>query len=264
MHTLSNDFLTIRVSSVGGSIVDAYDVKGRAIFRPFRGDANNLNVLDTACFPLVPFCGRVADSQFQFNAEQYKLPVNSAEDFQYIHGDGWLANWDILEASAQSIVLRYVHGSHNSLYQYKVEQEVSLDADSIVLNLSVTNRGDSSLPFGIGFHPFFPRTENTSLQAKSESWWINNENKIPTNKELIPDVTNFTNKNDLPQALIDNCYQNWDGKAVIEWPEDEMKVELVADEVFNHFMLYTPTDSDFFCFEPMTHIPNGANHTVSS
>jgi len=173
--TLKNDFLTVRVSPQGGVILDAYDNKGRAVLRPYQVDNENLSTIiptDTACFPLLPLGNRVADSRFTFDDEEYELPVNSDADFQYIHGDGWLAKWEVKETSKDSITLRYAHQTDDSPYQYVAEQTISLMDEQLSLALSITHKGENKLPYGLGFHPYFPRTKNLRLQASSESWWV--------------------------------------------------------------------------------------------
>jgi aldose 1-epimerase len=36
-------------------------------------------------------------------------------------------------------------------------------------------------------------------------------------------------------------------------------ITMEADNVFRHLQVYTPPDQDFFCVEPVSHVPNALN-----
>lgn len=257
---IKSEFLTVRVSPYGGALLDVYDSKHRSILRPFCGEPDNPDILDTACFPLVPICNRVANSRFNFAGKDYHLPINSDEDTQYIHGDAWLAVWKLEKQTDREIALSYQHRADDSPYQYKVFQTISINKNTLSLDLKVTNLGEFTLPFGIGFHPYFPRTKNMTLKAKSNRWWIKGSNNIPIEKVRIPNEFNFSEARQIPNSLIDNCYENWDRRALIHYPENELTIELTTSVLFDRFMLYSPLEKqDYFCLEPMSHAPNAIN-----
>ena len=47
----------------GGAML-TLDWRGRPVFRPTPEDATD--ILETACFPLVPYANRIADGRFHF------------------------------------------------------------------------------------------------------------------------------------------------------------------------------------------------------
>ena len=36
-------------------------------------------------------------------------------------------------------------------------------------------------------------------------------------------------------------------------------ITIEADDLFRHLQVYTPPDQDFFCVEPVSHVPNALN-----
>lgn len=57
---------------------------------------------------------------------------------------------------------------------------------------------------------------------------------------------------------MNNAFEGWNGRAAIAWPELGIQAALEADGALDRFMLYMPVNrSDFFCLEPMSHLPNG-------
>ena len=75
-------------------------------------------------------------------------------DPHYLHGDGWTGEWSVVEAGETTVRLGLDHAGGGTPYAYRAEQGFALDGAVLTLSLSVTNRGPSALPFGLGWHPF--------------------------------------------------------------------------------------------------------------
>lgn len=210
------------------------------------------------CFPLVPFGNRIAANRFSFAGRTYHFQPNTAGDPLYLHGDGWLARWDVKTHSADSIVLSYRHGADAaSSYEYEAVQRISLQDDAMTISLSVCNRSADSMPFGIGLHPFFPKTALTRLQAPAGRFWSEIGGHLPGEAGPMPTGLDFAQAQALPDHWINNAFEDGTGRALIEWPERHLAARIEASPALAHYMLYQPTSSDFFCFEPMSHLPNG-------
>lgn len=254
---LGNGALSIELSRFGGSILSG-SYRGAPIFRPTRTEGLASQHYGTeASFPLVPFGNRLEGNAFTFSGHRHAL-LRNAGDPCYLHGDGWLATWEIISHSETEACLRYLHEAiAPSPYAYDAVQHFDVDGDRLTITLSVTNRSAFTLPMGVGHHPFFPKTAGTRLIAKAERFWTERAGHLPDQPGPIPGELDFEGSNRIPPQWLNNAYEDWDGKAVIEWPEHDLCLEIEAEPPFRHFMLYTPEDTDFFCFEPMTHLPNG-------
>jgi aldose 1-epimerase len=55
-------------------------------------------------------------------------------------------------------------------------------------------------------------------------------------------------------AQLDNCFTNWTRRVQISGLAAGITIE--ADNVFRHLQVYTPPNQDFFCVEPVSHVPN--------
>ncbi|WP_457588056.1 aldose 1-epimerase [Ensifer canadensis] len=254
---LDNGALSIELSRFGGSILSG-SYHGVPILRPTRteGLASQRHGTE-ASFPFVPFGNRLEGNAFTLSDHRFALAPN-AGDPCYLHGDGWLAAWEVISQSETAACLRYQHGSVGpSPYAYDALQHFSIIGDRLTVTLSVTNRSAFALPMGLGHHPFFPKTAGTRLTAKADRFWTERAGHLPDQSDPIPGELDFEGGNRIPFQWLNNAYEGWDGKAVIEWPEHDLCLEIEAEPPLRHFMLYTPEDADFFCFEPMTHLPNG-------
>jgi aldose 1-epimerase len=56
---------------------------------------------------------------------------------------------------------------------------------------------------------------------------------------------------------LDNCFTGWDGIAEVEAGQAGLRVE--ASKAFASLLVFTPSRADFFCVEPVSHIPDAVN-----
>jgi aldose 1-epimerase len=130
--------------------------------------------------------------------------------------------------------------------------------------LHVENRGQLGLPFGLGFHPWFPRTTATMLMASATGVQLQDERHLPTETvpiELRPDL-DFCRASPLPPAWVNNAFLGWRGRAEIVNGPGRPNITLIGSVPLNTFILYSPSaEAGFFCFEPVTHAVD-AHHRV--
>ncbi|WP_426230357.1 aldose 1-epimerase [Pararhizobium sp. DWP3-4] len=261
---LRNGDLSVDVSRFGGSLLSA---SYRGIFflkpTPTAGLASRLLGAE-ASFPLVPYGNRIEANAFDFGGKRFLMQPNTADPY-CLHGDGWLAEWEVISQTRSLATLRYVHCSEpSSPYVYETIQTVKLADDGVAISLSVANKSDIPLPYGLGFHPFFPRTPRTRLKAQAGRYWTERAGHLPDVSISVPEGLDFAASRPLPAHWINNAFDGWNGTAWMEWPEDGLCLSLTADSIFRCFMIYSPdAHADFFCFEPMSHLPNAHNMIAS-
>ncbi|MGE6784837.1 aldose 1-epimerase [Ensifer adhaerens] len=255
---LENDErLAVEVSPLGGAILSAR-WRGTPVLAPTPTPGLASQVFGAeACFPLVPFGNRIEANLFQFEDREYRLEANTTDPL-VLHGDGWLERWSVLRRDRQSVTFRFrQEASVATPFAYEAAETIVIDGPRLILSLSITNRADQALPYGLGFHPYFPRTPETRLVARAGRYWSEREGHLPDRPGPIPQTMNFASGSPLPPGWLNNALDGWDGRARIEWPEARLAVSLEADAHFQFFVLYSPSAaSSFFCFEPMSHRPN--------
>ena len=258
---LEKDGLTVDVSPHGGAILSAR-WQGMPFLTPAPSPGLASRVFGAeACFPLVPFGNRIEHNAFRFEGRDYVLTSNTADPL-VLHGDGWLQQWTIRQHEAHRIVLHHhQEATAASPFAYEATETITIGDDCLTLSLSVVNRAGRTLPYGLGFHPYFPRTPTTRLFARAERYWPERENHLPGTASPLPKDLNFAEGATLPDRWLNNAFDGWDGKARIEWPETDLSVSVDASSDLSHFVIYAPSaTAGFFCFEPMSHRPN-AHHT---
>src|SRR5688572_11351213 len=116
-------------TSIGGSIArfDRTDVDRcrRPLMRGCHSESNN--VLEAACFPLVPFVNRIRGSRFQFRGREVVLAPNMARDASVLHGQGWLRGWQVLAANEREAELAFAHPAGEWPWAYEARQHFALE-----------------------------------------------------------------------------------------------------------------------------------------
>lgn len=196
--------------------------------------------LQAGCFPLVPFGNRIAGNAFAFEGRSYALTPNMPWDPHVLHGDGWTSEWTIEAAAADRAELAMSHRADGSPFAYDARQSFALDGDTLSVRLAVTNRGAAALPFGLGWHPYFPLTPDTRLEAPAGDHWEEGPGWLPTVRGRPPADLDFRAPAPLPRRWVNNGFEDWTGTARIRWPDRGLALVLEADPLFRRYFLSCP------------------------
>jgi len=232
-----------------------------------RPASDTAGPLESGCFPLVPFGNRVRDNRFRFDGEDFTLRPNTDWDLHYLHGEGWRSEWEVAASSNDAVTMIHRHDGAALPYSYQAEQRIALLPNGAVLELSVTNLGERAMPFGIGWHPYFPLTPETTLQTGTGRMWTEEAGWLPGRPVDLPEEMDFSMPRGLPNHWVNNGFEDWSGQARIEWPEHGAALRIEADSLFRSVFLFVSDVSfdpgytrDFFALEPMSHLADGHNH----
>lgn len=254
--TLAAHGWEVELLPVMGGAIGALRHRGRDILRPAAPGTGD--PLETACFPLVPYANRIADAQFDFGGRRIRLPLNFGDHPHSLHGVGWQSEWTLDVADAATVALHHTHdGDERWPWPYRGEQRISLAPGRATIGLTVTNLAEETAPVGLGLHPYFPRDAATRLTARSERLWLADSTMLPTEPAPADRFGDWSEAAGVDgDELIDNAYEGWDGAALIEQAWGRVRIEARGASAFH---LYRPPGVDFFCFEPVSHLPDAIN-----
>jgi aldose 1-epimerase len=216
------------------------------------------------CFPMIPFCGRIGWGKFATGGAEYQLDRNFSPQPHTIHGNAWKRPWAVASATAQRAVLSFAHdaagmGARTWPFSYEAELEYVLAEDGLTVAMTVTNRDAHAMPAGMGLHPYFPKTTDTVLGFRAAGVWLNTIDHLPGDREPVPAEWRFTPERTLGEPGLDNCFAGWEREARITWPSRGLTLTIGAGAPFGHLVVFTPDQRDFFCVEPVSHVPNAFN-----
>jgi len=264
---LRGSSLTARLSTRGGLVLGLWWERGGMRVPLLReASSDDADALSSGCYPLVPFGNRVKDNRFTFRGKDYAFEPNTPWDPHYLHGEGWQSEWKVLSQNSSEAEFRFSHEGHDTPYAYEARQRFAIHDDRFDMHLEVRNIGAEALPFGLGWHPYFPMTPATTLKAPARQFWTEIKGWLPGEATDIPEDLDFATARGLPHRWINNGFEGWDDFAEVAWPEHGVRLRLTADEQLRHYFIFVSDagfdpdyQRDYFCFEPMSHLANGHN-----
>ena len=237
---------------VGASIVrlDYVTESGRTpILRGAEGEFRS--PLEAGNFPLVPYCNRIRNGRFSFRGRDITISRNMESDAIPLHGDGWLAAWEVVRAAESRAHLVYRHEPGEWPWRYEAEQLFELDEGGLSLRLSCRNLSDEPMPCGLGQHPYFHCAPETRLDTRVTDAWTIDEKVLPVEK--VPAAGRY----DLADRLIcgqdlDNGFGGWGGSARLETPGLPFRIDVSSPDA-RFFQVYSPASGGIVVAEPVSH-----------
>ncbi|WP_064710045.1 hypothetical protein [Rhizobium bangladeshense] len=215
-------------------------------------------------FIMAPFANRIADGRFSFGSRNYFMPVNRPAAGMSIHGFSRDHAWKVISLTPEHAQFRDTVASPDHPWCYTLTLDLKIERTGVTVALSLRNDGDGALPFGIGFHPFFPCRPQSTLTFAAEGTYAGDERGLPA-APFSPSVGIGTGG---PAGLddwrgLDLCFRNWNPRrARIDWPTENCRLTVSASGALRHLHVYVPPDRDVFCIEPVSHFPDVVNRGI--
>ena len=244
------------------------------LFRPWDGKdypGDPLRIV-RASYPLAPWSNRISGGGFsvanegdKFHPAFYPVLPNAAGMPYPIHGDAWQQRWQYQQHGAASLNMTLESDKFNgNPHHYRAVQTFKLVDGGMDQTLTVTHLGDAPLPYGLGLHPWLPRNDQTTLQAKVGGVWLGHSDCLPKEHTTdFPPGWEMSAGISAAGSLIDNCFTGWDGIARVTWPDQGLQLILsqstVSAEVStysvspNYLLVFRKATGDHFCLEPVSH-----------
>ena len=230
----------------GGSLL-SLSVNGNDLLRP-SGPAPR-DVLETACFPLVPFANRIANGRMTIHGRELILPPDPAALPHAHHGHGWRRPWHVVGKTDALAQLEYRHVPDEWPWAYVANQRITLIDGGAEIALSVTNESSEDMLAGLGLHPYFLRKEADTIVVGATRMVTNGPDGIPSGEGPIgPGETSLETIEGMDNLLLDESGQ-------IRVRAAGVRCSLKAKGAVG-FHVYIPQRENFFCVEPVSHRPN--------
>jgi aldose 1-epimerase len=259
MLTLKSGASSLVVAPEYGAALTGWMAAATPILRRALPQASVAGDLDTmGCFPILPYCNRIGHARFHWRGTDYRLKRNFGDQPHSIHGVGWQRAWDVVEAGPRSASLALEHRPDPSWpFAFAATVSYGLMETALTIAIRLTNRHHGPAPAGIGVHPYFPKAHNPALRFKATGAWENGSDALPSRHGPVPADWSHTAPRPVAESRLDHCFTGWDGTADIHAGSASLRIE--ASEAFRHLQVFTPSWADFFCVEPVSHVPDAVN-----
>lgn len=243
----------------GGSLA-RFNAGQQALMRPCP-DEGSSDPLTMACYPLLPFIGRIGLGQFRFEGRDITLPPHPISPPHALHGIGWQRPWRVVAASASDAIIALSHDNAAETgwpWSFEARQHFALDAHALTITLKIENKSPDAMPAGLGLHPFFEGRQTARLAGDLPYIWESAPDGLPTHRTDVTAVRNFTRGRRVAPLTLDHCFSGGVGPLHIQWEDRALGLRIHGRDV-GHTVIYTPQAHDFFCVEPVSHVPNAVN-----
>lgn len=217
------------------------------------------NVRETACFAMVPFASLVHRGHFRFAGQSVQLSPNMPGTDTVLHGVGWQRPWQITEAGPTSAELTHRQEGDCFAFRYQATLAFKLDDAELALTIGVRNTGSVPMPAGIGFHPFFSRSEEVLLQFRASARWLRDDHGRVIGRRPCGEDDSFDDPRPVGPGARNDVYDGWSGRARIAWPSAGIEAELSAAAPLSQLLIFAPPERPVLCIEPISNLPDAFN-----
>ena len=209
-----------------------------------------------------------SNAVLRWNGLAYPLPRYMANEPHAIHGNGWQRAWSVIASTPQRALLELTHDALGERarewpFPYRARQTMELAPEQLTATLQIINTGDTAFPFGLGWHPFFPRNSATELQFSARGIWQTDATTMPTRLDPVPPPFDFDAPRPIAGTVLDNCFAGWQPPASVRWPDRSLCTEITADEACGHLVVYVPQGKEFMAIEPVTHMTDAFHRAAA-
>jgi len=221
--------------------------------------------LSAACFMMIPYSNRLRDGAFTFQGKAYQL---GRPERHAIHGALRTLPWEVDTVTGKLASCRFDSRTAAQAPDWPWPIEATLEhallGERLTSEMSLTNHGDSAMPAGFGWHPYFVRDIDgsgpTLTLPVSTVYPDADGDALPDGAaQPLPPALDFREPRELdPDQRIDHCFAGLAGRSRISWPGAGISMILQASPVCSHLVLFNP-DAPHFAVEPISNANDGVN-----
>lgn len=227
---------------------------------------------------LFPFPNRLRGGRAEFEGKTIQIDLAPGQA-NAIHGLVRDKPWrvDRQEGTADGALVRCsIEADADILRQFPFPFRLSLGfrltEGRLRVEIAAENTGDSAMPLGFGWHPYFhlpllpDNQRGTDLvEIPADRLWVLDDSLIPTGETVpVPPAKDFQRAKPIDGAYLDDVYtgarQN-DGASVcfLRDPATGITLRVAAGPSFRDWVAYAPPHRPTICFEPYTCPTNAFN-----
>lgn len=270
-NPLNGEYVNI-IPSYGGAINEVV-LKTKGILHSIHKCAKSLQKFQEKLMPmysgvfLAPFPNRIKNGHYKFNEIEYQLEHTDKGLPNALHGFLYKSSFSVQEINENLGIISldtYFDGDIGYPFKLYFKNTYQLKEGALSIKSIVRNESGSSIPFGMGWHPYISTgTSVDLLQLKipGEKLFEQNNQYIPTGK--IVENTRFKEKNIISDSFMNDCYKLESNQTCIYDSQKDLTIVIeqqIGEKAYNYCMYYIPPSRDCIAIEPMTAAPDAFNN----
>ncbi|MCA0455855.1 MAG: aldose epimerase [Chloroflexi bacterium] len=230
---------------------------------PYSDYTNSSNC---SSFIMLPWCNRIKDGVLRYGDETYQLQTTK-DDGTARHGDVRKREWTVNMIDAYHISMSLNSSDFPDMnwpFAFSAKAEYRLDGAEFKWSLSIKNEDSRAFPTGFGHHPYFVKTTGANaphVQIPCNGYFELTNYMASGAAVSLPERLDFRDMRPLGVANINDVMTDriGDEPARMQYPEYQTTLEMFADPLFKHILLYAPEGEPYYAVEPMTNVSDGFN-----
>ena len=275
-NTKTGEYFTV-IPSFGANINEIVLRKNNQLFSIIEGESNEKSILENRWFKgakLFPFANRIKDGKYSFENKEYQLFTNQSGEGHAIHGllfnkhfcvTNLIENEDKAEIEME---YSYVNETKGFPFSFCLYLTLTLNNKGFNINTNVINAGESNMPLGDGWHPYFKfdePIENIALKIPKSRRILVDNRMIPTG-EIMED-NRFVSLRLIGDSMFDTGYvidENSDfAIAQIYSKFKDVSINFkqqLGENKYNFLQVFIPPSRNSIALEPMTSCTDAFNN----
>ena len=272
----TNEYISI-IPSFGANINSVVLIHNNQLFSIIDGDETYESLMKNRWSKgakLVPFVNRIKDGKYSFEGNDYQLFPNQSGEGHAIHGlifDKVFTVIDLIENEDRAVInleYNYKHEVEGYPFCFCITLSITLDTKGLHYSTTVKNTGESNMPFGDGWHPYFKfdeAVEELSLLLPKSRRIVVDSRMIPTGEML--DYNNFVKMTRIGDTALDTGFQihETDKEAISKIYSQSKKVCInlrqdIGINKYNFLQVFIPPSRTSIALEPMTSSTDAFNN----
>jgi aldose 1-epimerase len=222
-----------------------------------------------ASFPMVPWSNRIRDGLLRFGDRTWQLQRNAA-DGTAIHGASRYAAWAVASRTSDAVTLTLDTTSQvgvNFPWHFAAALTYAVEGRTLSVTTTVRNIDVAPFPAGFGHHPYFERylvpsaassaADGPVLQVPARAGYALRAGMALGAAGTIPSRADFLRPRALGTAFVDDVLTAREPGQPVTITYDELTVDLHADPLYSHVVVYAPRGRSYFAVEPATNVNDG-------
>ena len=258
---LENEYLKVTVSSGGAEVVSVIR-KCDGVEHMWQADPG---VWGYHAPILFPHCGKVVDNTIHAKGKDY--PSNQ-------HGFARTQEHTLVSQRGSKLVLELVSNAETRAhfpYEFRLLSTFTLEEDKLHHTLTVENRDEEAMPFGIGYHPGFqvpfddkhtPSDYELRFSDMESPLCINNLPKGLMHGNIYYLGSNIDSLPVCPELFANDshCMTNLTSSTLGLYEKDTGRAVVCDIRAFPYTLIWSkPGDVKFVCIEPWHSLPSPEN-----
>jgi len=171
------------------------------------------------------------------------------------HGFARLRAWSVVASTPAEVTLELASDDATRAqfpWDFVARLRYALAGTTLTVETRVENRGNTAMPYALGFHPYFAIPDADKARAKiATNATRAYDNVTKTNIEMSGPI-------DLTQKEVDlHLIDHTPSSATLDRGDDRIVVS--GDAEFGRWVVWTLAGKDFVCLEPWTAAANALN-----